>query len=124
MKHYVVYHNTQKRGAIRSAPGRFLAEATKSIKHLIGSRVWLISGEGRTSPKSYYLRLTFTVDEIELVGGKYRAVGSNGLFLDPPIQLDNFSWFPDFPSRQQNFSLGAQAIPDDFVRHFEDLAKT
>lgn len=120
MKHYVQYHNTAKQGPLELDNATFSIFATKPIKHLIGNRVWLISGEGNTSPKSYFLRYTFGVEAVE-EGPKNIARGTKGQAFVPPIQLSGMSWFKDFLSAQQNFSLGVREIPDEFLERFSAL---
>ncbi len=121
MKNYVQYHNTATQGALRISPdGGFQIFATKSIHHLVGQKVWLISGEGAKSPKSYYLRYCFNVEEIA-DGTPNIARGFNGHRFDPPIHLNVRPWFREFLRKQQNFSLGVREIQDEFIGELEGV---
>lgn len=122
MKHYVQYHNTDKQGG-RPAGGHdgFAIFSSKSIRHLLGQRVWLISGEG-DKKKSYYLEYTFIVDGVE-EGAPNIAYGATGTRLDPPIPLTGLPWFEDFKRRQQNFSLGVREIDVLAVDAFQSLVE-
>ena len=120
MKHYVVYHNTAKQGPLAN-DGEFFAFANKSIQHLIGNRVWVISGEGKSSPKSYYLRYDFEVERVVDEGPQNQAFGSSGRRFNPPIQLDFLPWFADFLKGQQNFSLGVRKLTDDEINLLESV---
>jgi hypothetical protein len=120
VKNYVQYHNTATQGALGTPPdGGFRMFATKSIHHLVGQKVWLISGEGAKSPKSYYLRYWFNVEEIK-EGTPNIAHGFSGHRFDTPIHLNAMPWFREFLRRQQNFSLGVREIQSEFIGKFEE----
>lgn len=130
MKNYVQYHNSDKNDGRPSYDGEgFAIYANKSVRHLMGQRVWLVSGESRTNSitgsknrtKTYFLENTFEVDRLE-EGEPNIASGRLGVSFDPPIPLDGLSWFDDFKRRQQNFSLGVREIDADFLPWFEILA--
>lgn len=120
MKHYIQYHNTEKQGG---RPGRiadgYAIFSNKSIRHLQGQRVWLISGAG-AKKKSFYLESTFVVDLVE-EGAPSVAKGVDGTRFDPPIPLTGLPWFEDFKQRQQNFSLGVREIDATAVQDFEHI---
>lgn len=120
MKNYVQYHNTAKQGRLVVMPGEFRIFAKKSIRQLIGNRVWLISSQGIRSPKAYFLEYQFTVEDVRAGAPNY-AIGSSGIRFSPAIPLDNRTWFRDFRAQQQNFSLGVREIQDEFVAEFEKL---
>ncbi|MGZ5160501.1 MAG: hypothetical protein ACXWIT_08210 [Burkholderiales bacterium] len=122
MKNYVQYHNTAKQGRLVRDPERFHIHAKKSIRHLLGNKAWLISGEGIRAPKAYYLRYTFTVQEV-IAGTPNRAIGTTGQDFDFSIPLSAEPWFKDFLESQQNFSLGVREIPDDFLKRLEELSR-
>jgi putative restriction endonuclease len=121
MKHYVQYHNTDKQGGRPElGRGEYRIFSSKSLRHLPGNRVWLISGEGK-SPKSYFLEYTFVVDAIG-AGKTNVARGRDGFRFDPPIPLNGLAWFKHFQVSQQNFSLGLREIDEPTVIEFERLA--
>jgi hypothetical protein len=119
MKQYVVYHNAAKQRPLPSE-GEFFVFATKSIKHLLEQRVWVISGEGKSTPKSYFLRYTFEVDRVE-EGSPSRAYGVNGRRFSPPVQLDFLNGFSDFLKGQQHFSLGVRLLDEDEVEFLRSI---
>ena len=119
VKQYVVYHNTAKQGPIPSGE-EFFAFASKPIQHLLGQRVWVISGEGKSSPKSYSLRYTFLVDRVE-EGSPNRAYGVGGRRFSQPIQLDFRDGFGEFLKGQQNFSLGVRLLNDGEVEFLRSI---
>jgi hypothetical protein len=131
MKNYVQYHNTDKNGGRPSFDaGRFAIYANKSIRHLQGQRVWLISGEssakkkvnGQTLTKSYFLESSFIVDTIE-EGSPNVASGREGIRFDPALALSGMPWFDDFKRSQQNFSLGVREIDADTIDKLDELAR-
>jgi hypothetical protein len=63
MKDYIVYHNpdVMKRPVMSVDPWAIVTN--KPVRdEIIGSRVWLITGEGK--PRTYFLRSWFFVDEV------------------------------------------------------------
>lgn len=131
MKNYVQYHNTDKNGGPPSRDsGCFAIYASKSIQHLQGQRVWLISGasspkrivNGRTLTKSYFLESGFIVDSVEK-GSPNVASGREGILFDPPLALSDLPWFDDFKRSQQNFSLGVREIDDDTIDKLDELVR-
>lgn len=123
MKNFAQYHNTEKQGQPSATAGNFSIHAKKPIHHVDGQRVWLISGEGKTSPKSYHLRYVFEVNRVA-AGTPNRAYGSQGTLFTTPIPLNHLSWFKGFLDSQQNFSLGIREIPDPYLAEFERLIAT
>lgn len=118
MRHYVQYHNSDKNGGRPQVQGNgFAIYANKSIRHLVGQRIWLVSGETRTQTpvsqqkrkKSYFLETTFVVDEV-IDGNPKVARGRHGIRFDPAIPLDGLPWFKELQQQQQNFSLGVREI--------------
>jgi hypothetical protein len=121
MKHYVQYHNTLMRGRLVPRTDGFQIIAKKSIRHLLGNRVWLISGEGVRSPKAYYLRYVFTVDEV-IAGSPNVALGHIGRSFDFSLPLNQEPWFNDFIEDQQRFSLGVREIQDEFMAYLDEFS--
>ena len=120
MNHYVQYHNPD-----RWPPGKyanllqneFVVGTNKRVRDLIGSTVWLIRGEGR--PRQYFLCKRFVVDEIVVLGDddafRFLVRGSQGVIIEPPIQLNGLPWFEPFLKSQSNFSFGLNRIAPHFL---------
>jgi hypothetical protein len=130
MKDYVVYHNPDVMGhpATSVDPCRIVTNKTVT-EEIIGSRVWLITGEGR--PRAFFLRSCFMVDQVVSGtehGFKTKLLGKHCRTFDPMVSLSDQAWFEEFKRTQSNFSFGLQAITDhDFILEFEkltDKAKT
>ncbi|MGY0194573.1 HNH endonuclease [Leptothrix sp. BB-4] len=123
MKHYVQYHNEDINGPLGKGDGmgRFVISASKSINHLVGQRVWLVSGSGK--PRRYRLEYTFTVDHI-VNGTPNRAIGYDGERFDPAPLLNDTDWGPAFVKSQQNFSLGVREIPTEWVERLHALVRS
>jgi hypothetical protein len=90
-------------------------------REAIGTRVWLLTGEGR--PRRYYLRGTFTVHRLESgadEGFRTRVWGAGARFLSPMVEVTDAEWFDAFRRSQGSFAFGFQAIADPrFVRALE-----
>lgn len=120
-ENYVAYHNTDSMGYsvsdIDFLQGYHIL-SNKSYSNLIGSRVWLIAGEG--SPKKYNLGYTFLIDEIVHCNGgfKYKVKGKKGLLFKPPILLNDHKWFKNFKKTQGNFGLGLSKIHPNTAKYF------
>ena len=125
MKNFVGYHNAEKMGYSFQDSREPLAFLTrKSVDHLVGTRVWVIAGEGQ--PRGYFFGGWFLVDNVGPLAGdpSVRKVrGTAGRAWKPMIRLNELPWFSRFRESQGNFSLGLQPIKDEFVPHFEALIK-
>lgn len=122
MKDYVQYHDSKKRGRL-TIRDSFLAHTQKGGEKYVGSRVWMISGEGQTK-KDYFLRYAFVVDSFEEDREskfKWSLLGKMGQRFEPWVQLSVYSWFPDFLRHHGNFGLGLSEIRDENVLHLRDL---
>ena len=128
MRHFVQYHNTERMGyrCGEGETGRFEMLTDKPIRHLLDNTVWLIAGEGRRSPKRYFLCKRFIVDHVgEDPEGrfKYCASGEHGIRFRPLVPLDEYPWFHDLKASVQNFSLGVREIDGRYVAELETLAR-
>lgn len=124
MKNFVMYHNPDAMGSdVESMPGLSIV-TDKEPKDIYESRVWLLTGRG--SPRKYFLRSWFMVDQIEPEPtGKFKSKlsGKSGKVFDPMIELNQEPWFLDFLRSQGSFAFGFQAIKDErFVRGLENTA--
>ena len=124
---YIQYHNSKKTGVscldLDYKKG-FGVSTSKSVPNLVGNRIWLIGGLGK-SPKQYYLCNYFIVDEIGPAKDqrffKYFVAGGTGVGFEPPILLNNLDWFSDFLQSQQNFHFGLRKLAREDVSRFEKL---
>jgi hypothetical protein len=123
MRNFVGYHNAEKMGySLRDAKDPFAFVTRKAVGHLVGARVWAITGEGQ--PRRYFCAGWFRVDRIEPSAGdpsERKVRGTVGRVFKPMIRLNELPWFPRFRQSQSNFSLGLQAIKDELVPHLEAL---
>jgi 5-methylcytosine-specific restriction enzyme A len=115
MTDFVVYHNTDKMGELDNSSYGIVTghDVAKSE----GQRIWLISGSER--PRKYRLEQTFIVDEIGRAGPgndyKFYARGKNGVTFDPPIEINNASWFQALRTATGNLAFGLQPIYGETV---------
>jgi len=113
LKDYVVYHNPVKMKGPVTGVNPCMIVTNKSVKEIIGSRVWLITGEG--TPRTYFLRSWFIVDAAlsgTEHGFKTKLIGKECRIFDPMVMLSDQDWFEEFKRTQGNFSLGLQVITD------------
>lgn len=124
MDDYVQYHNSEKMQysclEFREKDS-FRIFTWKPATKLIGQRVWLMGGI--SNPRKYYLCYNFIVDTIDQTDDNYMSVleGKEGIFLNPPIFLNDFYWFKDFLKSQQNFSFGLRKIDRRYVQELEKI---
>lgn len=121
MKHYVVYHNTDKLEYAMSTEPPFKIFTKKNVEKIIGDQIWVIAGETnlRDSIKEYKIICTFIVDSVDREDDANIAAGNNGIDLD--ISLNDLSWFPEFKKKMANFSLGLQLIDENYAGKFQNL---
>src|SRR5438270_7123404 len=90
-------------------------------EEIVGSRVWLITGEGK--PRTFFLRSCFVVDKVvsgTTHGFKTKLLGKDCRPFDPMVNLSDQDWFEEFKRTQSNFRFGLQVISDqNFVLRFE-----
>ena len=111
MTDYVVYHKAEKMGYPALDIHNLAIYTKKSASSAIGSRVWLIAGEGK--PRQYYLRAMFRIGKIESSDKPnfpYRVTGTDGQLFDPMPFLNKEIWFSDFLKEQGNFAFGFNPI--------------
>jgi hypothetical protein len=111
MTDYVAYHKAEAMGYPVLAVDRLAIYTKRPASGAIGSRVWLIAGEG--SPRNYFLRATFLIGGIEpsdKPAFKSRVTGTDGQLFDPMPPLGNEPWFPAFVEEQGRFAFGFNRI--------------
>lgn len=107
MRHFFHYHNAHRMGYSASKLGSPRLVTDKGVRQLPGATVWLVSGEGSRSPKTFYLGATFTVNRIsencyEHPDFKNSAHGV-GFIYGEILLLSGLDWFEKFKSEQCNF---------------------
>jgi hypothetical protein len=114
MRHFIHYHNSDKMGYSASAIPTPRIFTKKSVQALPGSTVWLISGEGKKSPKFFFLGAAFVVHSISV--GKYEhpdfknSAHGKGLVFGETLPLSGLSWFEELKAEQLNFKGGLTEI--------------
>lgn len=67
MADFVVYHSPDRMGYSADTVRGFSILTNKNVPSVVGSRVWLLTGEG--TPRTYYLRGHFTPNNAVAYGG-------------------------------------------------------
>ncbi len=120
-QHYVQYHNSDTQGGPPDhVKGNFSIYTSKNINNLGGKRIWLISGQGK-SPKKFFLEYVFTVKQTKN-GNPNVAIGNEGISFNPPLLLNDLSWFESF-KKTQFFSLGLYRIDGQIQNELTNLAQ-
>jgi hypothetical protein len=117
-----VYHSPERMGCSAAANREPYFLTNKRVSpDAIGTRVWLLTGEGR--PRRYYLRGTFTIARLESGADedfRTRVWGTDARYLSPMVDVTDADWFDAFRRSQGSFAFGYQAIADPrFVRALE-----
>lgn len=125
MSEYIAYHNPSSMGykasQIDTSEG-FRILTNKTRHDLIGSRVWLVTGEG--SLKEYSLVFNFIIDKVteNIDGFRYEISGKKGNLYKPSIPLTHYLWFLELKKTQGNFGLGFNSINNvDIVNELKKL---
>lgn len=122
MQDYVVYHKSEVMGYKTIDVNNLAVYTNKSTNGVIGSRVWLIGGEG--SPRTYTLRAMFIISAVEKsdkASFKSKLTGKAGQLLNPMPTLNTESWFPTFVEEQGRFAFGFNQIKN--VKAVERLSE-
>jgi hypothetical protein len=122
VRHAAVYHNPERMGYSVAGYRRACFLTNKRVTAgAVGTRVWLLTGEGR--PRRYYLRGTFTVARFESAadeGFRWRVWGEGARYFVPLIDVTDAGWFDPFRRSQGSFAFGWQTIAEArFVRALE-----
>jgi len=119
MKHFIQYHNTKKMGYSASAMPEPRMFTNKSVKHVPSQAVWLVSGEGNKSPKTFYLAAVFkpnrtTIGMYDHPKFKNAAYGVGHIFGET-MELNGLPWFEKLKVEQLNFKDGLFEVKDSKV---------
>jgi hypothetical protein len=125
MAEFVVYHRPDRMGYSADTVRGFSLLTNKNVPSVVGSRVWLLTGEG--TPRTYYLRGYFTPNKrsrTEESGFLWLVEGSRASGVKLPRSrwavLNGKSWFKDFRRSQGSFAFGLQVVRGDrYVRGLE-----
>jgi hypothetical protein len=116
MKHFAVYHNSERMGYLADEVSELCIVTNKSVVNLIGNRIWLFQGEGK--PRKYILRGTFIADFTRADtdnGFRHVVSGQQGTLFKPHIPVGTLAWFERFKKSQGNFAFGLQRITDQII---------
>lgn len=121
MTHYVLYHNTEKRGLDFGTEVPFEGFTRRPKGAAVGDAVWTVVGKGK-SPRRFFLRAMFIVARIEPSDQRdlpWRVIGTTGSQLD--VEVGTEAWFREFMSAQQNFRFGFNPIGSQHVTEFQRI---
>lgn len=113
MSDFVVYHNPDSMGYPAEEVDTLSVVTDKAATAALGSRIWLLTGEG--TPRTFYLCGWFTATAVtpEPSGAFNTLVkGTAGVMLRKkrwPV-LNHLAWFAAFKENQGNFAFGFQPI--------------
>jgi len=125
MADFVVYHSPERMGYPADTVHGFSLLTNKNVPSVVGSRVWLLTGEG--TPRTYCLRGCFTPNKrlrTEESGFLWLVEGPRASGVKLPRRrwavLNGKSWFEDFRRSQGSFAFGLQVIRDErYIRGLE-----
>lgn len=123
MKHFVINHNPLVMGYSLDAVKDFTAFTNKKVKdETIGSKVWLITSEGR--PKQYFLKMYFLIENIksgEEKNFKTKLIGIDGKILPEMKRIDYLPWFEEFREQMAYFVGFSEIKQQKYVIELEKL---
>jgi hypothetical protein len=124
MPHYLIFHNPEKMGYSLDTVKDFTAFTNRKVKdENIGSKVWLITEEGR--PRKYFLKMYFIIEDIKSdkeKNFKTKLIDSAGKRLNFMKRIDNLAWFDEFRKQMANFRGFAEIKQQKFIEELEKLA--
>lgn len=107
MRHFVHYHNSHRMGYSVSDLGSPRLVTDKGVRQLTGNTVWLVSGEGSRSPKTFFLGAAFTVNRIAEICYEHpdfkNSAHGIGCIYGQSLLLSGLDWFGKFKRQQCNF---------------------
>lgn len=123
MKNCIIYHNPEKMGYSLNTVTDFIAFTNRKVNDEdIGSKVWLITGEGK--PKEYFLKMYFVIEDIKSgveKNFKTKLIGSKGKILNSMVRIDNLPWFNEFRKQMANFRGFAEIKHKKYIDELEKL---
>ena len=128
MRHFIQYHNAKEMGYSASSIKATEIYTSKPVKDMIGHTLWLVSGEGTGSKKSFYLAAAFKVKSFEVETYKHpkfkNSVAGCGNLYGLTIQLDWDKCFTNYLERTQFQGRGLHAIDehDPVIEQFIKLS--
>ncbi|MFZ1701058.1 MAG: hypothetical protein WAU71_09560 [Pyrinomonadaceae bacterium] len=124
MSDFIVYNNPDSVGDLYKKAPLSVFTNKRISKDVIGSRVWLIAGDGK--PRRFLLRCYFYADDISSGSEHGFATcisGTSGVVFDPMIEIPQSERFLQFKKDQGNFAFGFNPIKTpNAVIEFERLA--
>jgi hypothetical protein len=127
MADFVVYHNPDRMGYSARKVTAFRVVTNKDVPLIIGSRIWLITGDGR--PRTYSL-----IGHLTAMNRRRNAQTGFAWEISAPLsagiqipasqwpELNHEPWWDDFLASQGNFGFGLQIIRDlRFIKGLEDV---
>lgn len=127
MIHFIHYYNSQNMGYSASSLPSPRLFTSKSVRKLTCATVWLVSGEGIKSPKTFYLAAAFKV--LEIKEGLYEhpdfknSAHGEGYIYGEKTLLSGLSWFDFFKKEQSNFRNSLTEITGNpAIAHFQTLS--
>lgn len=123
MRDFIQYHKPEVMGEYR--PGRrFGIVTTKPVSKLLGDRIWLLTGQGKS--RKYYLFEVFIVDEINPGRRKSflgnQVLGTQGTQFTPPLLIQRYPWFTELMRSTRNFYNALQRIDEPVITELLQLA--
>ena len=115
MRHWAIYHNPYKLPYDITEIEPSDAYNSRFFSQLIGSRIWVVGGEGH--PCTYYLGSTFICDRVdqEQYGFKFKTQEPEGRIFGRKLILNGLPWFDNLRRSMRNFAVGLIEIKDRFV---------
>jgi hypothetical protein len=116
MRHFVQFHNPDVWGEALDLEDAFRVSTSKSVKRLMGQRMWLVSRTIR--PRHYFVASTFIVDHLE--SDRRRTFpntvsGREGQVMGPSARIDTASWWPELLAKTGSFLWGLTELTDERV---------
>jgi hypothetical protein len=122
MEHFIAYHSVRIMGysinSVDKQELRFLSRKFSLLRKAIGNTVWIVKGIPERKKTKYLLCSAFIGDRVEIEdesSNLYVISGHKVNEFEPPLNLQNFDWFPALMKSQSNFSLGLNRINDETI---------
>lgn len=116
IRHFVSYHNPEVLGVGFKKVNRWSVLANKRVRDLAGDFVWMVGREADAT--DYFLFGRFRIDADgpgDHAEYKYRISGTSGLWIKPPVKLNEMPWFPTLLQKSANFNTAFLAVTDETI---------